>query len=157
MQSPSWELLKTLTKERLWRVVEHFEVECPRQAHKDTMLSTLKAYLVQQKVLPQVGECGSDRMPPVVGSSLEPHELVSQVEGFGAALTFEQQKELLRLQHQQTVEWEERAKEHAFELEKLRLNVQLREADLRQEQQSLERYRLDLIKEGKFSDPSQSS
>lgn len=155
LQNPTWELLKTLNKEQLQKVAEHFDVECPRQSRKDTMLSTLKAYLVQQKVLPHVEECGSDMMPPAAGRSLEHPKLVSQVEGFGATLTFEQHKELLMLQHQQAVEREERAKEHAFELEKLRLNVQLREAELRQEQQSLERYRLDLIKDGKFFDPSQ--
>ncbi|TWW77702.1 hypothetical protein D4764_12G0010920 [Takifugu flavidus] len=71
------------------------------------------ANLVLQKVLPQVEELSSDIMPPVVGRSLEPHKQVSQVEGFGA-LTFEQQKELLVLQHQQAVEREARAKEYAF-------------------------------------------
>ncbi|XP_056905675.1 uncharacterized protein LOC130534961 [Takifugu flavidus] len=145
LRSPTWELLKTLKKEQLLKVAEHFDVECPRPSRKDTILSTLKANLVQQKVL-----------PPVVGSSLEPHKQVSQVEGFGA-LTFEQQKELLVLQHQQAVEKEARAKEYAFELEKLKWKVQLREAELKQEQQSLERYRLDLIKDGKLSGPSEGS
>lgn len=60
------------------------------------------------------------------------------------------------LQHLQAFEHEECAKEHAFELERLRLNVQLLEAQLKQkkEQQNLERYQLDLIKDGKLSDTS---
>lgn len=46
--------------------------------------------------------------------------------GLGAGLTFEQQKELLMLQHQQ-------------------------------EQQSLEHYRIELVRDGKFSDSFQSN
>ncbi|KAK0145216.1 Retrovirus-related Pol polyprotein from transposon 412 [Merluccius polli] len=55
------------------------------------------------------------------------------------------------------LEWEERAKEHAVELERLRLDVQLRDADLRQQQHALQRYRLDLINEGKLFDPNNQS
>ena len=53
-------------------------------------------------------------------------------DGLGVTLTFDQQR-----QHRQ-----------ALELERLRLDVQLREADLTQQQHELECYRLDLIKEG---------
>lgn len=157
LQNPNWELLKTLKKEQLLKVAGHFDVEGRMPSRKKTLLSTLKENLVQQKVLPQVEELSSDILPPVVGRSLEPHEQVSKVEGFGASLTFEQQKELLVLQHQQAVEKEERAKEYAFELEKLKLKVQFHEAELKQEQQSLECYRLDLIKNGTLSGPSEGS
>lgn len=56
------------------------------------------------------------------------------------SFTFEQQKELLMLQHQQALESEEQAKWHEFELEKLRLNIHLCEAE---ERASLEHYWLD--------------
>uniref|UniRef100_A0A8D0A5Q3 SCAN box domain-containing protein n=1 Tax=Sander lucioperca TaxID=283035 RepID=A0A8D0A5Q3_SANLU len=63
--------------------------------------------------------------------------------GFGAGLSFEEQKQLLLLQLQ-----------NAKELEKVRQDVRLREAELAHDQArqqvELERYRLDLISKGKL-------
>lgn len=100
--------------------------------------------LVEKEVLPKVEGgftegSGSSGRPP---------------DGLGVTLTFDQQKELLILRHWQLLERKEHDKELDVELERLRLDVQLREADLTQQQHELKRYRLDLIKEGKLFDPS---
>lgn len=140
VKNPSEELLKTLSKEQLLKVEEHFDVECSKQAKKDTILSSLKGHLVEQEVLPNVDVCSTEQLSTELSGSPEPVKVVPHVSGFGAGLTFEQQKELLMLQHQQALEREEHEKGHTFELKRLKLIAQLREARLKhkQEQQSLE-------------------
>lgn len=90
------ELLKALSKNQLLKIAEHFEIEWPKQSQKYTLLDILKAHLVVQEVFPNVKQCSSETMPTVVTSSPEPPaKLVPPFGGFGATLTFEQQKELL--------------------------------------------------------------
>lgn len=70
----------------------------------------------------------------------------SAVTGFGAGLSFEQQKELLLLQLQ-----------HEQQQEKMRQNARLREAEMAhaqaKQQFELERYKLELVSQGKLQTP----
>ncbi len=78
MQNPSEELLKALSKDQLLKMAEHFEIECPKQSQNNTIMSTLKAHLAEQEVLPHVEECSSETT--VVTSSSEPAKLLMTLE-----------------------------------------------------------------------------
>ncbi|CAJ1071441.1 uncharacterized protein LOC115247517 [Xyrichtys novacula] len=133
LQNPMEDLLNTFTKEQLFKVADHFEVKVPSKALKDCILSTIKEHLVQLGVLPAAVE-GSDAVSaptpvlpavfPQVSPPEQPLKLVRPVAGVGVSLTFDQQKELLTLQHKLEME-RNKAQErdqalHAVELEKLR-------------------------------------
>ena len=162
LQSPSEDLLDLLTKDQLLKVAAHYDVEVSGKLLKDCVYDTVKDSLVQLGVLPTVavvegGDAASASVPvlPAVFPQVRP------VAGVGMSLTFEQQKELLTLQHKLELKREERAQEralalqaqaHAVEVEKLRCTANLRETELVQqrEQQQFERYKLQLLNEGKM-------
>lgn len=156
MANPSDGLLKACTKAQLREVALHFNIEISSQWRKDRIFSVVKESLIQSGVLSGVvkGTDTQDAESPQQGLSEQPVRLVQSVAGVGVALTFEQQKELLTLQHKLEVDREEkaRAQVQAVEMERLKLNARLREAELEQmqERQRLERYKLDLIREGKM-------
>lgn len=54
VENPSEESLDDLSKKYLLKVAEHLDIECPKQVQKGIILSTLKAHLVEQEVLPSV-------------------------------------------------------------------------------------------------------
>lgn len=152
-------------------MADYFDVEIPSKALKDCILSTIKDRLVQLGVLPAAVE-GSDAVSastptlPAVFPQVSPEQSLKFVRPvIGMSLTFEQQKELLTLQHNLEMERGEKAQEraqvlraqaHAVELEKLKCTTKIREAELFQqrEQQQVERYKLDLLKEGKMVNPA---
>lgn len=72
VQNPSEELLKALSWEQLLKVAEHFDIECPKQARKDTWLSRR---LHSSTSLPSVEECSTEKMPTEEISSPEPAKL----------------------------------------------------------------------------------
>lgn len=164
LQSPSEVLLDSLTKEQLRKVAGNFEIELPSQARKDRILSTIRDGLVDLGVLPAVeGSEVGRAVSPQVSPPEQSLKFVRPVAGVGVSLTFEQHKELLTLQHKLELEREERiqalrAQVHAAEIEKLKCSASLREAELhgQREQQQLERFRLDLMKEGGIGDSASS-
>lgn len=159
VQSPSERLLNSYKKEQLLQVADHFGVEVSRRLSKDDLLVTLKARLVEDKILAVRVE--SEKTPVGMASVSDvdfPNpslpgkgpSVVPVLAGFGAGLSFEQQKELLLLQLQQ----EQR---HVLELEKLKHDARLREAEMAhaqaRQQLELERYKLDLMSQGKLQTP----
>ncbi len=167
MQNPSEDLLEACTKDQLRKVAEHFDIELPSQGRKDRLLCVIKESLVQSGVLFAAVKESDTRSVVTPQSSFteQAMKLERPVAEAGVSLTFEQQKELLTLQHKLTLEHKEkalereqaiRAQEQAADIERLKCNVKLREAELEQERerQQLERYKLELIKEGKILDPT---
>lgn len=119
------------------------------------MLATLKAQLVEKKVLSDlavgasapVEMSGFSDVSPGVSQSSKLANVEPILTGLWTSLAFEQQKQLLllQLQHEQN---------NALELKMLRQHARLREAELahveRKSQLELERYKLELISEGKL-------
>ena len=146
LQNPREDLLNTFTKEQLFKVADYFDVEIPSKALKDCILSTIKDHLVQLGVLPAAVESGdavnasTPTLPTVFPQVSPPEQSLKFVRPVvGMSLTFEQQKELLTLQHKLEMEREEKAQEraqvlraqaHAVELEKLKCTAKICEAEL---------------------------
>lgn len=161
LRNPSEDLLEACTKDQLSEVAKHFGIELPSQGHKDSLLCVIKESLVQSGVLlTAVKE--SDTCSVVTPQSSFTEQAMKferPVAEAGVSLSFEQQKELFMLQHKLTLEHEEkeqaiRAQGQAADIERFKCNVKLCEAELQQERerQQLERYKLELIKEGKALD-----
>ena len=132
VKAPSEDFLKKCTKEQLLKIAEHFEIDISDRRLKDTVKSILTANLTEMGVL--AVEC-----PPDAGVS-PPFNAASN-------FTFEQQKEVLKLQL-------EHDKLRQVEIEQQlaieRLRFQTEQAKLQ-----LQQYRLDLMKSGKsFGDGS---
>ena len=149
VKCPSVELLDKCTKDQLLKIAEHFEVDVPKQGRKDTIVTMLQAQLILQEFLP-AGAVDDGSEEELAKADINPERQRSA--GFSlfdfGEMTFEQRKEIMLLQYQQDSEREERATacEQETEMERLRLTTVVREAELQQE-----RYKLDLIQEGKLS------
>jgi len=114
-------------KDQLWEVADHYGVELHKQSKKDDMSATLKAYLVEKNIFSAltVGASASVEMSgvsdvsPEVSESSKMANAAPLLTGLGVGLTFEQQKQLLQQEQN-----------NAFELEKLRQDARLREAEM---------------------------
>lgn len=51
VQSPSEDLLNSYKKDQLLKVADHYGVKLLKKSNKDEVLATLKAHLVEEKVL----------------------------------------------------------------------------------------------------------
>ena len=150
VNSPCDELLNSYRKDQLVKVAEHYGVEFPKKFNKDELLTTLKDQLVEREVLPvpvgsfktpvdeySVLDVDSTRVTePVTFSKMAPVMT-------GLGFTLEQQKELIQQEHQNTLD-----------LQKLKQDAHLREAELAhvqaRQQLELERYKLELMSQGKL-------
>ena len=161
VQSPSDELLNSYKKDQLVKVAEHYDVELSKNLNKDELLATLKHKLVEKEVLPVlVGslkapeemDSVSDVASPRVTGPVMMSKMAPVLTGLG--FTFEQQKELILLQRQQETDQRQQEHQNTLALEKLRQDAHLREAELAhvqaRQQLELERYKLELISEGKL-------
>src|SRR4029434_4838794 len=166
--APSEALFLALTKDQLSRVAEHYSIEVtlPRSANKQQLANCIYEQLIDRQVL-------SVEKPQGVSGSEDVLQEVTQVRS--SELSFEQQIDLMKLQHelhlerkkqefeQKILEAQERKK---LEMEKKILDAQKREKDrllelekrksLEQERE-VERTRLTLAAEGRLGRPSTQS
>jgi len=126
--SPDEGVLDSFKKEELLKLADH-GVELSKKFSKAEMLFTLKGHLLEKKVFPVVSEPAQ----------------VSKVAGVG--LTFEQQRQLMQEEHK-----------NLMELERARKDARLQEAEIAhsqvRQQLELERYKLELMSEGKLQTDS---
>ena len=143
-------LFLALTKDQLSRVAEHYSIEVtlPRSANKQQLANFIHEQLIDRQVL-------SVEKPQGVSGSEDVLQEVTQVRS--SELSFEQQIDLMKLQHELHLEREK------MEMEKRILDAQEREKDrclevakLRNldQEREVERTRLTLAAEGKLGRPS---
>nr|XP_033957166.1 uncharacterized protein LOC117460055 [Pseudochaenichthys georgianus] len=139
VESPNEDLLDTYKKDQLLRVADHYGLELPKKLNKEELLVEIKAQLVEKSIL-------SVFLGPTSKQSIESGNVsgvAPVLSGLGVGLSFKEQKELLMLHLERDVE-----------IEKLRQNARLQEAEIAQVQVrqklDLERYRLELMSEGKL-------
>ncbi|XP_033942524.1 uncharacterized protein cep104 isoform X1 [Pseudochaenichthys georgianus] len=139
VESPNEDVLGTYKKDQLLRVADHYGLELPKKLNKEELLVEIKAQLVEKSIL-------SVFLGPTSKQSIESGNVsgvAPVLSGLGVGLSFKEQKELLMLHLERDVE-----------IEKLRQNARLQEAEIAQVQVrqklDLERYRLELMSEGKL-------
>ncbi|KAL2095958.1 hypothetical protein ACEWY4_008106 [Coilia grayii] len=123
LATPSEGLFAALTKEQLYSVADHFEIEVklPKSVKKDELAAFISERLKDKEVLPGVIHQGSS-------SVKDPSSLETKLSQ-STNLSFDQQKELLVMQHNllmekrrlEADEWEKDQQDRAVEREKLRL------------------------------------
>lgn len=136
--APSESLLLALTKEQLFNVADHYMIglTLSKSAKKEQIVDFIREHLKDKQVLPrniplETSSTGlSFPVIPVAASMSSPD----------SGLTFEQHKELLRMQLEHKTQ--ESEKDRLLELQKLKLQEQDKE---------IERFRLKLVADGKFS------
>jgi len=124
VDAPSESLLNDLTKDQLLELAEYYEINLTSQDKrlKDQIKALVKTELVERRILE------SQSSEDTSASSAQSH------------LTFEQQKQLLLIQAE--------IKEKQLEAQN---HIEISKVKLQQQQLELERYRLDLIRDGKLS------
>ena len=149
--APSEALLDQCNRDQLLKIAEHFEISVGDKRLKDNVRAIIKANLYELNVLKPLQE--SPVVVNLAGANVSQGSLAEP--GPELTLSFEQQKELLRLRMQL-----ETGKE--LEVEKLRQKAEFDKAlaleQIRQQTEraklDLEAVRLNLLKEGKLSDVS---
>lgn len=146
VQSPSDDFLKSYRKDQLLKVADNYSVELPKKLNKSELLVTLKAQLVEEKILAALVGCAntpvemdsfSDVASLRVSGSVKLSNIALVLTGLGIGLTFEQQKQLTLLQLQQE---QKNALEFEVELDSVQARQQL----------ELERHKLELMSERKL-------
>lgn len=130
---PSKALFDTLTKDQLIQLAGHYDIDLPSKKYKEDIKKTVKSALCEKGHIVEADylsdeEGKNPQSPKTVGS-----------------LTFEEQKELLRLKMENV------KLEHEMELDRLKLSEKNERARRQVEQQKLEieALRLELVKQGK--------
>uniref|UniRef100_A0A8C1I8K6 Gypsy retrotransposon integrase-like protein 1 n=1 Tax=Cyprinus carpio TaxID=7962 RepID=A0A8C1I8K6_CYPCA len=122
--SPSEALLELFTKDQLFKIADHYEIELEDKRLKEsTIRETIKTKLIEQAILIEMSDTAtaSQSKPPV------------------NLLTFEQQERLLLLQ---------------LEQERVKLEMERERNRIKQTDIELQKYRLDMIREGRMDDGS---
>ena len=127
VNAPSESLLNDLTKDQLLELAEYYEINLMSQDKrlKDQVKTLVKTELIERGILE--AKSSEDELTFVSATSTQPH------------LTFEQQKQLLIIQTEM--------KEKLLEAQN---RIEFSKVELQQQQLELERYRLDLIRDGKL-------
>lgn len=145
-EAPSEALLLAFTKDQLNCVAEHYSIDLTLQkgAKKDELFSHVHACLIDKKVLPESQEHNGDE--ELVFDKSKPGSGVSSASVSG--LSYEQQVELMKLQHAMKMEVMEK------ELAVKRIEAQNKEKDRELE---MERTKLQLAAGGRFGSASVQS
>ncbi|KAK0131510.1 hypothetical protein N1851_033764 [Merluccius polli] len=150
--APSERLLVELTKEQLWKVADNYRIELPsvlKSAKKKNLVGFIREFLKEKQILPVLTPInpGSETQADIVANMLGP-----TTESESSDLTFEQQRELLKLQMDMALE------KRKLELELKQLEAQEKEKDRwlemeklkhQEQEREVERTRLRLLAEGK--------
>ncbi|KAK0153503.1 Retrovirus-related Pol polyprotein from transposon 412 [Merluccius polli] len=150
--APSERLLVELTKEQLWKVADNYRIELPsvlKSAKKKNLVGFIREFLKEKQILPVLTPInpGSETQADIVANMLGP-----TMESESSDLTFEQQRELLKLQMDMALE------KRKLELELKQLEAQEKEKDRwlemeklkhQEQEREVERTRLRLLAEGK--------
>ncbi|KAK0133433.1 hypothetical protein N1851_031064 [Merluccius polli] len=182
--APSGALLAALNVKQLNSVAKHYSIDVtlPKGAKKSQLLDCILTCLIDRDVLPDErlpedskGASGSDSEPTSDSERTSSSKVGRRLRKRSSELTFEQQVELLKLQHdlqvkQKTLEWEQEIERKRFddELAQKRLDKELdhkrleaaqkdkdRELELErfknlEQEREIERTRLQLVAEGKL-------
>ncbi|KAL0147780.1 hypothetical protein M9458_056923, partial [Cirrhinus mrigala] len=184
LAAPSERLLVELTKEQLLKVAEHYAIELPsvlKSAKKKEFVDFIREFLKEKQVLPVITPISPSPETQINDTANVPESSVrSKMQFKSGELTFEQQKQLLRIEmdielekkklelDQKKLEFEQfkLAKEQEMlakrleqENEQKRLEVQENEKDRlleleklkdKERERDVERTRLRLLSEGKI-------